>query len=98
MYAWSQKQSNTSLIGTYNLCQCLFTIKKNLLIDFDTRLSILIDWNGNSNDPIFIIVKCYIKMVYYKPVKIIINVLGLKKVIINVVMRHHGFSDSIVTD
>ena len=37
-------------------------------------------------------------MVYYKPVKITINALGLAKVIINVVMKHHGLSDSIVTN
>ena len=37
-------------------------------------------------------------MIYYKPVKITINTLGFVKVIINVVVRHHGLSDSIVND
>lgn len=38
------------------------------------------------------------KMVYYKPVKITINAPRLVEVIINVVVRHHGLSDLIVTD
>ena len=37
-------------------------------------------------------------MVYYKPVKVTINAPGLAKVIIDVVVRHHGLSDSIIID
>ena len=37
-------------------------------------------------------------MIYYKLVKITIDTPGLAKVIIDVVVRHHGFPDSIVTD
>ena len=37
-------------------------------------------------------------MVYYKPVKITIDALGLVKIIINVIIRHHDFPDSIITD
>ena len=37
-------------------------------------------------------------MVHYKPVKITFDALGLAKVIIDVVVRHHGLPDSIVTD
>ena len=37
-------------------------------------------------------------MVYYKPVKVTINAPGLAEVIINVVVRHHGFPDSIITN
>ena len=36
-------------------------------------------------------------MVYYKPVKVIINILGFAEIIINVIVRHHGLLDSIVT-
>ena len=36
-------------------------------------------------------------MVYYEPVKVTINASGLAKVIINVVIWHHGLPDSIVT-
>ena len=37
-------------------------------------------------------------MVHYKQVKVTIDVPGLVKIIIDVVVRHHGFSDSIVTN
>ncbi len=37
-------------------------------------------------------------MVYYEPVKVTINAPGLAKVIINMVVRHHGVPESIVTD
>ena len=38
------------------------------------------------------------KMVHYKPVKITLDALGLAEVIIDVVVRHHGLPDLIVTD
>ena len=37
-------------------------------------------------------------MVYYESVKVTINASGLAKVIINIVMRHFGLLDSIVTN
>ena len=37
-------------------------------------------------------------MVHYKPVKITIDAPSLAEVIIDVVIRHHGLPDSIVTD
>ena len=37
-------------------------------------------------------------MVHYKPVKVTIDAPGIAEVIINVVVRHHGLPDSIVTD
>ena len=67
-------------------------------MDFIMGLPILTDWKGDSYDLIFIIVNRLIKMVYYKSVKITIDALGLAKVIINVVIRYHGFSDLIVTN
>ena len=36
-------------------------------------------------------------MVHYKLVKITISTLGLAKMIINIVMRHYGLTDSIIT-
>ena len=38
------------------------------------------------------------KTIYYEPIKVTINVLGLAKVIINIVIRHYGLPNSIVTD
>ena len=37
-------------------------------------------------------------MVHYEPVKVTIDALGLAEVIIDVVIWHHGLSDSIVTN
>ena len=37
-------------------------------------------------------------MVYYEPVKVTIDALGLVEVIIDVVVRHHGLPDSIISD
>ncbi len=37
-------------------------------------------------------------MVHYEPVKVIIDALGLAEVILDVVVRHHSLSDSIVSD
>ena len=49
-------------------------------------------------DSILVIVDRLTKMVHYEPVKITINAPGLTEVIIDVVVRHHGLPDSIVTD
>ena len=67
-------------------------------MDFVTGLSISTDWKGESYDSILVIVDRLTKMVHYKPVKITIDAPGLAKVIINVVIRHHGLPDSIVTN
>ena len=61
-------------------------------------LPILTDWNGNNYNLIFVIINRLIKIVYYKSVKVNINALGLAEVIINVVMRYYGLSNSIVTN
>ena len=71
---------------------------KDLSMDFVTGLPILTDWKGKSYDSILVIVDKLIKMVHYEPVKITIDAPGLAKVIINVVVRHHGLPDSIITD
>ena len=71
---------------------------KDLLIDFVTGLPISTDWKGDSYDSILVIVDWLTKMVHYKLVKVTINASGLAEVIINMVVRHHGLPDSIVTD
>ena len=67
-------------------------------MDFVTGLPLSADWKGDSYDSILIIVDRLTKMVHYKPVKVIIDAPGLAEVIIDVVVRHHGLPDSIVTD
>ena len=67
-------------------------------MDFVTGLPLFADWNGDSYDSILDIVDRLTKMVHYKPVKVTINAPGLAEVIINMVVRHHGLSDSIISD
>ena len=67
-------------------------------MDFVTGLPISTDWKGDSYDSILVIVDRLTKMVHYEPVKITIDAPGLAEVIIDVVVRHHGLPDSIVTD
>ena len=67
-------------------------------MDFVTRLPVLTNWKGETYDSILVIVDRPTKMVYYEPVKVIIDAPGLAKVILNMVVWHHGLPDSIVTD
>ena len=71
---------------------------KDLSMDFVTGLPVLTDWKEDSYDSILVIVNRLTKMIYYKPVKVTIYAPGLAKVIINVIIRHHGLPDSIVID
>ena len=67
-------------------------------MDFVTDLPILINWKGDSYNSIFVIVDWLTKIVYYKLVKVTIDAPGLAEVIIDVIVRHHGLPDSIVTN
>ena len=67
-------------------------------MDFVIDLLLFIDWKNNSYDLILVIVKRLIKMVHYKPVKVIIHALGLAEVIIDMAMQNHSFLDSIISD
>ncbi len=71
---------------------------KNLSIDFVTSLLISDNWKYDSYNSILIIVDRLTKMVHYEPVKATIDVSDLAKVIINVIVRHHGVLESIVMD
>ncbi len=71
---------------------------KDLSIDFVTSLPVSTNWKGETYDSILVIVDRLTKMVNYKPVKVTIDAPGLAEVIINVVMRHHGLPDLIVSD
>lgn len=45
-----------------------------------------------------IIIDRLIKIVNYEPVKVSIDALGLVKVIIDIVVQHHGLPDSIFSN
>ena len=67
-------------------------------MDFVTGLPISTNWKGDSYDSILVIVDRLTKMVHYEPVKVTINAPGLAEVIIDVVVRHHGLPDSMISD
>ena len=71
---------------------------KDLLMDFVTGLAISIYWKGESYDSILVIVDQLTKMVYYEPVKDTIDAPKLVEVILDVVVRHHGLPNSIVSE
>ena len=71
---------------------------KDLSMDFVTGLPISTDWKGDSYDSILVIVDWLIKMVHYEPVKVTINIPGLAEVIIDMIVKDYGLSDSIITD
>ena len=71
---------------------------KNFSMDFVIGLPLSSDWKNNNYNLILVIVDQLTKMVYYEPVKVSIDALGLAEVIIDVVIWHHGLLNSIVTD
>lgn len=74
------------------------TLVEKLVHGFVIRLSISTNWKSETDDSIRIIVDQHIKMVYYKPVRVIIDAPSLAEVIIELVVQHYGFPDSIVSD
>ncbi len=68
---------------------------KDLLVDFVTGLPVSTNWEGETYDSILVIIDRLTKMVHYEPVKVTRDAPGLAKVIIDVVVEHHGLPDSI---
>ena len=67
-------------------------------MDFVIGLPVSINWKEETYDSILVIVDWLTKMIYYKPVKITIDTLGLVKVIIKAIMQYYGLLDLIVSD
>lgn len=67
-------------------------------MDFITGLLVTTNRKSKSFKLILIIVERLTKIVHYKPVKIIIDTLSLAEIIIDIVLRHHGLFDSIVSN
>ena len=68
------------------------------MIDFVTCLAILTNWKEDNYDSNLVIIDWLTKIVYYKLVKVIINIPELAEVIINVIVYYHNLLVSIVTD
>lgn len=90
------KAARYKLFGDLQLLPIPIYRWKNLLKDFIIGLSNLINWKINSYDSILVIINWLIIMIYYKPIKITIDVPELAKIIIDVIIRHHGFLYLIV--
>lgn len=65
---------------------------------FRHRTAISSNWKGETYDSILVIADRLTKMEHYEPVKVTIDAPALAEVIIDVVVRHHGLPDSIVSD
>ena len=66
------------------------------MINFVIDLLILINKKNNSYDSILIILNLLTKLIYYKLIKIIINISNLTKIIINIVIKYYIFLNLIV--
>ena len=71
---------------------------KDLLMDFVMGLPISTNWKREIYDFILVIVDQLMKMVHYEPVKVTINAPRLVKIILDVVVWHHGLPNSIMSD
>ncbi len=60
-----------------------------------TGFLISANWKSDSYNSILVIADQLTKMVYYKPVKDTNDALGLAKVIIDMVVCHHGVPESL---
>lgn len=85
-------------IQRYPILTTVYLLLKSSLYRFCDRLSIFGRQKCNSYDMIRIIIDCLTKIVYYKPVKTMINIVGLIEIIINVIIRHHYLAKSIISD
>lgn len=56
-------------------------------MDLFTKLPVSINWKGEIDNLILVIINGHTKMVYYEQMKVSINILVLSKVIIEVVIR-----------
>ena len=71
---------------------------KDLSMDFVTGFPQSADQRGNGYDLILVIIDWLTKMVHYEPVQMTVTIPALAKVIFNIVVRHHGLPDSIVSN
>lgn len=68
------------------------------MMDFVTGFPILSDWVEDICNTILVIINCLTIIVYYKLMKITIDLTGPAEVIINVVIRYYGLLKLIVND
>lgn len=71
---------------------------KKLSIDFVMSLSILMNWNKDRYDAILNIVDYLTKIIYYELIKIIIDIASLAEIVIDLMVKYHNISKSIISD
>lgn len=67
-------------------------------LDFLLILLILINWKNDSNDSILSVLDYFKNIVYYKPVNFIIDIAGLVKMIINMIISYHNSLKLIINN
>lgn len=67
-------------------------------INFVIRILVLINSKSKSNNLIFVIIDHLTKIMHYELVKVIVNAFAFVKVIINIMLQHHCFSNLIVSN
>lgn len=63
-----------------------------------TRLSKSKNWQKKKYNLIFVVIDWFTKIIYYKPILIIINMKLLAQILIKMVTKYHSLLDSIVTN
>lgn len=71
---------------------------KKLDKDFVIKLSVFINQKYKTYNSIIAIINWLTKIIYYEEIKVLINILGLEKVIINVIIQYYSFGDLIITN
>lgn len=71
---------------------------EKLIHGFIIGLALLVNWKKNSYDTIFVIADNLTKIMHYGPLKTMINIAGIAKFIINVVIRHYGLPKLIISN
>lgn len=61
---------------------------KYLFINFDIKLPVSTNWKNKTYNLVLVIAKWLIKIVHYNLIKIIIDILGLVKIITNILIRY----------
>ena len=56
------------------------------------------NWKGNNYALILVIINLFTKIVYYKPVKLIINNSELIEEIIDIIVQYYGLSNFIINN
>ena len=90
------KSYNIYLILKVSVIAYANQLVKSLFMDFLTGFLIAANEKDDSYNSILVIVDWLTKIIYSEPIKVMINISGLRKVIINVVVYHHGVLKPII--